>query len=94
MATISEIGRDAQQINLRAPDGLHARLKEAAAKNGRSLNAELVFRLQASFETSASLAPAFAELLNSHIEHEVNSRLRAIAATLAGVAKDEGRTDA
>lgn len=83
MASISEIGRGNQQINLRAPEGLHERIKEAALKNGRSLNAELVHRLEASFEASVSLAPTIAQALDAHIEAEVSARLRAIAAKLS-----------
>ena len=37
---------------LRFPDGMRARMKEEAAKNGRSLNAEIIARLQASLEQS------------------------------------------
>ncbi|RWX79364.1 Arc family DNA-binding protein [Neorhizobium lilium] len=84
MASISEIGRGNQQINLRAPDGLHDRIKESALKNGRSLNAELVHRLESSFEPSVALAPAIAQVIDEHIEQQVNSRLRAIAAQIGG----------
>jgi CMP-2-keto-3-deoxyoctulosonic acid synthetase len=36
----------------RLPGSLYDRLKEAAEQNGRSLNAEIVVRLQGSFDTN------------------------------------------
>lgn len=82
MASISEIGRGDKQINLRAPDGLHERIKEAAMRSGRSINSELVHRLEASFEASVSLEPVVAKALERHIEAEVSRRLKAIAAMI------------
>lgn len=38
--------RDYQQFRMRLPPGLAAALQERAAQNYRSLNAELVFRLE------------------------------------------------
>lgn len=35
---------------LRLPDGMRDRIREASETNGRSMNAEIVARLQASFE--------------------------------------------
>ena len=37
------------QYMLRLPDGMRDRIKEAAASNNRSMNAEIVARLEASF---------------------------------------------
>lgn len=42
--------RGAEQFNLRLPDGMREQLKEAAAANGRSLNSEIVHRLQTTLE--------------------------------------------
>lgn len=42
--------RTADQFIVRFPDGMRDRLKEAAQANGRSMNAEIVARLQDSFE--------------------------------------------
>lgn len=41
---------EADRFMVRMPDGMRARLAEEARKNGRSMNAEVVGRLQASFE--------------------------------------------
>lgn len=40
--------RDSDKFMLRFPDGMRDRLKEEAAKNGRSMNAEIVSRLEES----------------------------------------------
>lgn len=42
--------RIADQFVVRFPDGMRDRLKEAAQANGRSMNAEIITRLQDSFE--------------------------------------------
>ncbi len=84
MASISEIGRHSPQINFRAPHGLHERLKEAALQNGRSVNAEIVQRLEVSFSANADVAPAIMDTINRYIEAEINTRLKAIATKLAG----------
>jgi len=43
-------GRESDQFNLRFPDGMRDELKELAAKNGRSLNAEIIVRLKESID--------------------------------------------
>lgn len=47
--------RDADKYIVRFPDGMRDRLKEAAKASGRSLNAEIVHRLQTSFEEAQPL---------------------------------------
>lgn len=42
--------RSADQFVLRLPEGMRQRIADEAKLNGRSMNAELVSRLQASFE--------------------------------------------
>ena len=44
--------RKLDQYIVRFPDGMRDRLKDEALKNKRSLNAEIVARLEASFEHS------------------------------------------
>ncbi|MFS8124200.1 Arc family DNA-binding protein [Rhizobium sp. BR 250] len=41
-------GRGSDQFNLRLPDGMRYQLKEEASQAGRSLNAEIVYRLSMS----------------------------------------------
>lgn len=42
-------GRGSDQFPLRLPDGMRDRIREAAEANGRSMNAEIVARLEESF---------------------------------------------
>lgn len=53
--TTSKPGRGSDQFPLRLPDGMRDQIKEAADRNGRSMNAEIVARLEASFTASASV---------------------------------------
>ncbi|MBD9402096.1 Arc family DNA-binding protein [Comamonas sp. CMM02] len=45
-------GRDSDKFMLRLPDGMRDRLKEVAKSNNRTLNAEIVARLDESFHKS------------------------------------------
>lgn len=60
--------RLAEQFVVRFPDGMRDRLKEAAHANGRSMNAEIVGRLQQSFE-----APDDVVALRRELDHLRNS---------------------
>lgn len=71
--------RDDNKFMLRMPDGLRESIKDAAHQNNRSINSEIISRLEASLAAPASLHPALAEMLDQHIESEVTARLRAIA---------------
>lgn len=44
-----DVARDDPQFRIRLPAGLKAQVEEAAIRNGRSLNAEIVQRLETSF---------------------------------------------
>ena len=46
--------KDDPQFRLRVPDEMHALLADAAKKNRRSINAEIVARLQGSLEADAA----------------------------------------
>ena len=47
---------------LRMPDGMRQQLAEIAEQNGRSLNAELVFRLQSSLAVPPDIVEACKQL--------------------------------
>ncbi|WP_185982675.1 Arc family DNA-binding protein [Aureimonas mangrovi] len=47
---MSKAGRGAEQISLRLPEGMRDRLKAAADANGRSVNSEIILRLQNALE--------------------------------------------
>jgi plasmid stability protein len=74
--------QDADRINFRVPDGLRERLKEAGAANGRSMNAEIVARLEASFDAPRVLDPEIARLLEAYVARRVAERLSEVARTL------------
>jgi hypothetical protein len=46
-------GRHADQFNLRLPDGMRERIAESAKANSRSMNAEIVARLESTFQAPA-----------------------------------------
>lgn len=76
----------ASQFQLRFSEELHARLKEESARNERPLNAEIIYRLERSFEPSGSLHGEIGRIIDSYVEREVAARLRAIAAKIGGAA--------
>ncbi|QIB37011.1 Arc family DNA-binding protein [Rhizobium oryzihabitans] len=47
---MAKAGRGSEQVMIRLPDGMRDTLKEIAAANGRSMNAEIVERLGASLQ--------------------------------------------
>ena len=53
------------QYIVRFPDGMRERLKRAAAANNRSLNAEIIARLQFTFDTGATKEEYFQHLEDS-----------------------------
>lgn len=59
MATdTSSTGRSSDKFMLRFPDGMRDRIAEAAKANNRSMNAEIVARLQASLASVPGFQPA------------------------------------
>lgn len=64
------VGRGSDQVKLRLPDGMRDELKEAAKVNGRSMNAEIIAKLQ-DYTDSPSNSNSLDELrqtLNKHGE--------------------------
>lgn len=49
-------GRDSDRLLVRFPDGMKVKIEKAAAANGRSLNAEVVARLERSFSDEVEAA--------------------------------------
>lgn len=84
---------DIVRSQLRVPSDLHDQLKECAERSGRSLNAEIVFRLTESLGRAAAPPPAgnskaddLAERLSNPAHRE---ELRALLDTLYRLAGDE-----
>lgn len=57
---MAKVSRGSEQAMIRLPDGMRDRLKDEAVKNGRSMNAEIVARLEGSFDVEPS-QPDFVE---------------------------------
>lgn len=50
------MSRGDTQVNLRLPDSMRDQIRDAAAANKRSMNAEFVARIEQSFAEQASIA--------------------------------------
>lgn len=61
----------ADKYVLRFPDGMRDRLKQAAAANNRTLNAEIVARLQRSFDVPASFLEMPAKVISSRSDGSI-----------------------
>lgn len=84
---VAESANDHQRITLRIPPGLHARLMAEAERNGRSLNAEVIARLEAGGTSRTGTADVLGQL-----ERE-NTRLReALAAIIRECERDGGES--
>lgn len=66
---------------IRLPDGMRDFIAEEAKKNNRSMNAEIVSRLQASFEESRN-APTTAELLVDDVIEAASEDFKRLAMRL------------
>lgn len=47
--------RGSEQFVVRFPDGMRDRIRDAAEQNGRSMNAEIIARLEGSFEPGIAI---------------------------------------
>ena len=55
VAKTTKVGRGSDQFMVRMPPGMRSALSEEAERSGRSMNAEIVARLDASFEEFLNL---------------------------------------
>lgn len=62
-------GRDSDKFMLRFPDGMREQIAHVAKLNNRSMNAEIVARLEASFSPAANNAFAWAEVARIEAEY-------------------------
>ena len=51
------VSRESDKFMLRLPEGMRDRIATASATNGRSMNAEVIARLEASFTSVKSAIP-------------------------------------
>lgn len=82
------MSRDITPFGLRMPADLKARVDAAAAKNGRSINAEVVARLQESFEAQPGIKEAPVGQLLEEVVDRLGARVQIIIAKDA--AEQEG----
>lgn len=76
-------GRDSDKFMLRFPEGMRERIAEVAKANGRSMNSEIVSRLEQSFqfESSGSL------LAVQPSAEALDARLKQLSEAVAEVAE-------
>jgi Arc-like DNA binding domain len=85
------MAREDDQLKFRVPSGLRARLEKVATANKRSLNAEIIARLEASFTNEARSKAAAAKLMKIGMgSDDVEARFAEIEARLL---KIEGGND-
>lgn len=57
------MSKDIQKTALRLPRDLHSTIHEAAAAAGRTMNAEIVYRLQRTFDEDAEIAASGVKII-------------------------------
>lgn len=81
-------GRESDKFMLRLPEGLRTALKAAAAKNGRSMNAEMVARLEDSFSGEQALWDELNRI--AEVVEAVSKKVDRIEPKLEGILRREG----
>lgn len=77
--------RNDNQYMLRLPDGMRDQISAAAKAASRSVNSEIILRLEASFSAASdTLNVAVAAAIKAHVDAEVHRRLREIASQIGG----------
>ncbi len=65
---MAKVGRGSEQAMIRLPEGMRGKLKEAADQSGRSMNAEIVERLERSFQTPLFIPDTLLERIRVYSE--------------------------
>lgn len=75
--------RTAEQFVLRLPEGMRGRIAEVAKASGRSMNAEIVARLEASFAEDVSVEDraTLRKLVAEEIENYLHARKGVVNST-------------
>ncbi|CUX63654.1 Arc family DNA-binding protein [Agrobacterium genomosp. 13] len=69
------MARTDPQFPLRIPESIKAQIKSEAQKNGRSINAEIVVRLENSFSAETGVCDVILQRLEYLIEKKVGDAL-------------------
>lgn len=80
-------GRDSEKYILRMPEGMRDRIKAAAEANNRTMNAEFIARLEASFEPASAPAEA-THLLGRVMDEQLLMRIDAMRGRLAAAEQE------
>lgn len=80
---------------VRFPEGMRGKLKDQAARNGRSLNAEIVARLDESFGRRSSSDPGLDMLMNDikHYREQLREMQNELAEEIYAMRKRRLETD-
>ncbi len=76
-------GRGSDQFALRLPDGMREQIKAAAAANHRSMNAEIIARLEDTFPTATDILHSEVQLDDEERE-KMNEIMRSFTNLLSG----------
>lgn len=79
----------ADKVLVRMPDGMRDRIKAEAKANNRTMNAEIVARLQGSLETGAALEPRVGNVVTS-VEGQVDELAEHIVKKLVAALRPDG----
>ncbi|WP_285295511.1 Arc family DNA-binding protein [Aureimonas altamirensis] len=77
---------ESDKFMLRLPNGMRDELKAAAAENGRSMNAEIVHRLETSFSATRGITPD-----HPMVQSVMTMAMHALAASYAEMEDDDIR---
>lgn len=73
--------RGTDQFMLRFPDGMRDRIKHVAEQNGRSMNAEIIHRLENSLATDKMTPETFLGIMD--LQHESTQKIAAALRKIA-----------
>ena len=83
-------GRDSDKIVLRVPDGMRDRIKQFAADNGRSMNAEIVATLEEAYPHPEMHEEEFGAAMIDLLKAMTPRERKRIAAAMTEALADEG----
>jgi hypothetical protein len=74
---------DTTQLKVRLSEALRRQMEDAAARNGRSMNAEIVARLQSSVQKNQDAATELAKMVLDSLPDDVRMRMIQLIAQTA-----------
>jgi hypothetical protein len=80
---------DTTQLKVRLSEALRRQMEDAAARNGRSMNAEIVARLQSSVQKNQDAVTELAKMLLDSVSDDVRHRMIQLMSQTAMEAHDQ-----